>query len=158
KLEAEERLRLAIAASHEEGVLSEYQAALVRNILSLRRRLVVQAMIPLEKVDMLDIRTPLEEARRLAQASGRTRLPLHAAGDRTKIVGLVLIYELLLEDLPTLGHYIRDIPRVGPSDRVDDALVRLRSLHEKLALVTEAHGRALGIVTVKDLAEEVTGE
>jgi len=47
---------------------------------------------------------------------------------------------------------------VAPGDRVDDALVRLRSSNEKLAAVDGPDGRAIGIVTVKDLVEEVTGE
>lgn len=157
-LPAEERLRQAIAAGSEEGTLTAYQATLARNIFALRALAVEQVMVPLARIDALEAATPLEEARERVRRLGHTRYPVFR--DRPwNVVGLVTLYDLLFEERPglTIRGYVQPVLTLPPGERVTAALLRMRQARSTLAVVTR-DGRALGIVTLKDLVEEITGE
>ena len=79
---------------------------------------------------------------------------------REQVIGAVSIYDLLFEERPglTLRNWVEPVVHVSPQEKVAEALVRLRRERANLAVVTDAGGRALGIVTLKDLVEEITGE
>ena len=74
-------------------------------------------------------------------------------------MGVVDLYDLLLEERPglTIRNYIKAPIFVSPYEKVAGALVRLRRARVSLAVVTK-DDEALGIVTIKDLVEEITGE
>lgn len=154
----EARLRQAIAAGHDMGTLTAYQTTLARNIFSLRTRTVRHAMVPLAEVDCLEAATDLEEARSFVRNRGRARFPVYCH-KRERVIGVVNLFDLLFEERPglTIRNYIQPAEVVAPEERVAEALVRLRRGRTNLAVVT-ANERALGIITLKDLVEEITGE
>jgi CBS domain containing-hemolysin-like protein len=153
----EERLRQAIGAAYEGGTLTAYQATLARNIFSLRSRRVSDAMIPLEQVDCLDVSLGLGTARGAVSQVTRGRYPVYRER-RDQVVGIVDLYDVLFaEGEGSLGDYAREILTVSPGEKVAEALMRMRRARENLAVVVEA-GRALGIITLKDVVEEITGE
>lgn len=156
---AAEELRLTIQASAEEGVLTNFQAALARNILSLKHRLVANAMVPLTRSHGVEVGTLVEDARRIAARAGRSRLYVYR-GVPEEAIGAVALYDLFLDGKAgsTVEALTRPVPRFRPRDRVEDALLRLRIARETLAIVADERGRAIGIVTLKDLCEEITGE
>lgn len=156
---AAEELRLTIQASAEEGVLTDFQASLARNILTLRHRRVVTAMVPLARVYGMDAATPLPAAREIAARAGRSRLLVYR-GKPEEAIGIVPLYDLFLEGdvARSVEALVRPVPRLTPHDRVEDALLRLRMAKEALAIVAGPDGKAVGIVTLKDLCEEITGE
>jgi CBS domain containing-hemolysin-like protein len=156
---AAEELRLTIQASAEDGVLTDFQAALARNVLTLRHRRIAGAMTPLARVYALEAGTPIRASREIAARAGRSRLLVYR-GKPEEAIGAVLLYDIFLEgreDEP-VERLVRPAPRLSPQDRVEDALLKLRVARESLAIVQGPDGKALGIVTLKDLCEEITGE
>lgn len=153
----EERLRQAIGAAHEGGNLTAYQAVLARNIFSLHTRRVLHTMIPLDRVDCLDASLELGTARGAVSQVTRGRYPVYR-GSREQVVGVVDLYDVIFaEGKGTLGDHAREVLSVSPGEKVAEALVRMRRARENLAIVVDG-GRALGIITLKDLVEEITGE
>jgi CBS domain containing-hemolysin-like protein len=57
---------------------------------------------------------------------------------------------------PVLEH-LREVGALAPGIAVDRALARLRASGQRLAIVGDP-GRPLGIVTLKDLLEEISGD
>jgi CBS domain containing-hemolysin-like protein len=52
----------------------------------------------------------------------------------------------------------REVAGVPPDMTVAQAMVALRKARAAMAVVRDAKGRALGIITIKDLVEEIVGE
>lgn len=156
--QSEERLRHAIAAGAEGGTLTAYQATIARNIFSLRTRRVLHAMIPLARVDALEASMELEAARAEVRSTGRGRYPVYR-NEPDQLVGIVNFYDLVFEERPglTIRNYVQEPLFISPYEKVAEALVRMRRARAKIAIVAQ-DGKALGLITLKDLIEEITGE
>ena len=155
---SEERLRYFLTEGAREGVLSPQQDAMARNIMALATVKVQQVMIPEEGVKMVPIDASLEDLRRAAAEHPHTRLPVYEA-DRHRVIGAVnLIDFVCAEGEPSVAELVRPLPRVSAERTIDEALVQLQKRRQVMSVVADSEGRAIGIVTMKDLVEEVAGE
>jgi len=84
--------------------------------------------------------------------------------EATNIVGFVNIYEALSwsEQFAELQKFIKPIRKIDADTAVTDAINIMQREKHKMVLVTRAarggRERPIGIVTMKDLAEELLGE
>ena len=87
---------------------------------------------------------------------GTWRIPY--VDDDGRVAGVLNIYDVLVdEDLSPPADKMT-APLVIPADvTVTDALHRMRRGREAMGIV-ERDGRHVGIVTIKDLVEEIVGE
>ncbi len=141
-----------------EGVMSVAQRNMMERIHRLNTMSVREVMVPLRSVVALagnKTRADIED--RLAQAR-YSRLPVFKH-KRDKIVGVVHMLEILyaepsqtMEDLAHTAIFIPD------HTNLIDALATLQREFARMAIVTDPRGRCTGIVTIKDLVEEITGE
>jgi CBS domain containing-hemolysin-like protein len=154
-----QRLRALLREGAAEGVITSYQDELVEKVLSLRDRQVRQVMIPLAKAAAVEQKTRradlLEELRRHSY----TRLPVWEER-RERIVGIVHIRDVLAADesLDLAAVMNRDLVVLAPEMPVSQALFRMQRKRAAMAVVQDPKGRALGILTIKDLVEEIVGE
>ncbi|MBM4018405.1 MAG: DUF21 domain-containing protein [Planctomycetes bacterium] len=155
-----ERLRAILREGTAEGVISGYQHELAAKVLGLREQLVRAAMIPIGRVASVpvDIDRPrlLEELHRHAYS----RFPVWE-GRKDNIVGIVHILDVLSApegplDLRTVMG--AESAAVSPDLTVGQAMSRLRKARAAMAVVRDDKGRAVGIITLKDLVEEIVGE
>ena len=91
-----------------------------------------------------------------------TRLPVYER-NRNSIIGSVNIYEALGsgEDFQDIRKFIKPISRLNSATSVIDAMNEMIKQNDKIVLVVAAAAakrKIIGIVTMKDLAEELTGE
>jgi CBS domain containing-hemolysin-like protein len=117
-------------------------------------------MIPMPKAASvpIDLDTPrfIEQLRR----HSFSRLPVWE-GRPDHVVGIVRVDAALamgakafnLRDLVT-----RDLLVLGPEAPVSQALIQMQRRRAVMAVVEDARGRALGVLTMKDLVEEIVGE
>ena len=56
------------------------------------------------------------------------------------------------------AEHIIPAVRVRPQDTIMHVLYQLQRQHNPMAIVVNQQGQAIGIVTIKDLVEEVVGE
>jgi len=155
-----ERLRAILREGAAEGVISGYQHELAGKVLGLREQLVHAVMIPIGRAAAvpadIDRQGFLAELRR----HSFSRLPVWE-GRRENVVGIVRILDVLAAgdrplDMKALMN--RDFTAVPPDMTVAQALLRLRKARAPIAVVRDDKGRAVGLITVKDLVEEVVGE
>jgi len=155
-----ERLRAILREGAAEGVISGYQHELAGKVLGLREQLVHAVMIPIGRMAAVPVEIDrqgfLAELRRHSFA----RLPVWE-GRRENVVGIVRILDVLAageQPLDMEALMTRDFVTVPPDMTVAQALLRLRKARAAIAVVRDGKGRAVGVITVKDLVEEVVGE
>ena len=148
-----------IAEGQREGVLSDYQLALSSNVMGLLEKETQAAMIPLERVEMVPGDIAGTELRAALSASGHSRFPVYS-GPSKNIIGIlhVLDYIRAGDENLTAADLARDTVQVKPRDGVHAVLVALQRARQQMAVVVNRNGRPSGIVTVKDLVEEIVGE
>jgi len=120
-------------------------------------------MVPADQVAAIDADLPFDRIVAEVAESPYSRLPVYR-GDRDTIVGVLQTKHVALavargdvgrvrvEDL------LRPVVRVAESTTADKALTVLREGRTQQAVVTDAEGRMVGLVTLEDVLEEVFGE
>ncbi|WIA19107.1 hypothetical protein OEZ85_003755 [Tetradesmus obliquus] len=107
----------------EEGLggnLSEDEIKVICGALDLTNKTARKSMTALNKVFMLPADARLNMATmRAILASGHSRIPVHTSGDRSSIIGLILVKELLQykthQEVPVSDVRMRSLPRL-PAD------------------------------------------
>lgn len=148
-----------ILESAESGSITKDQQEMVQKILKFSEKSVVESMIPVEEVTMIPESADAAHIRAIATKKRFTRFPVYS-GDRRNIIGVVNIFDVLSGAKPasSAASWIRPVPRISRSLRIDEALVILQTNKQPLGVVVSEGGNAIGMVTVKDLLEEITGE
>jgi CBS domain containing-hemolysin-like protein len=155
-----ERLRAILREGAAEGVISGYQHELVGKVLGLREQLVHAIMIPISRVAGAAVDIDRERFMAELRRHSFSRIPVWE-GRKENVVGIVHIMDVLAagEGPLDLGALMtRDFLTVPPDMTVPQALLRLRKARAAIAVVRDDKGRAVGVITVKDLVEEVVGE
>jgi CBS domain containing-hemolysin-like protein len=143
--------------------IGAHQERVILGAARLSDRTVRDLMIPLDQVVMMSDDLSLPRAIVAAHLDAHTRFPVHAAGDRTRVVGYINFKEMIYfmstnpKD-PTLRGITRPVTFVDASASATDLMRLFVDQHEHIAIVRGEDGRALGLVTLEDLVEELIGE
>ena len=153
-------LAYIVDESVEGGRLGEVPGEVFDELLAFGEMTAAEVMTP--RVRLIGLRrgsTP-EQLREVLARSHHTRYPVYER-DLDDLVGFVHIRDLLdalVEGAPLTERFIRAVPYVPASMRLDAVLGRMRAEKTHLVVVMDEHGGTEGIVTVEDLFEEVVGE
>lgn len=75
-----------------------------------------------------------------------------------KVQGVIRHLDLYTQTKKTPQDMMLPVPRFAPTLPAREALAQLRAAKARIAIVEDAQGRPLGIVTAKDLVEPLTGK
>lgn len=156
-----EELAILAGQSRAAGVIDRQELDLVTRGLRFGDRVAREAMVPRPGVVALDVAEPVPALIRKAAAARHTRLPLYMQ-TLDQIVGVLNVRRLLpalVEGAPPadLRPFLRPPVFVPDVMRLDDVVRRLRQEHAELAVVVDEYGGTAGIITLRDLVEEVFG-
>ena len=153
-----QRLSFLLEEVTEGGDLSMYQNIMARNIMAMGQTPVGKVMIPLEEITMAPDTVGPETIKDIARAKKFSRIPIYQR-ERSKVVGILTLLDFLREDRPEVRPFVKPAVYLEASLPVDDALIKLRYSKQRMGIVTDGKdGKAVGIVTIKDLVEEIVGE
>jgi magnesium and cobalt exporter, CNNM family len=141
------------------GLLSQEQSAIVDRVLDLADRVVRDEMTAWAGVERLREHDDPAAVRRLAQRMNHSHVPVLGRGG--EVVGLLRINDALThgeDGCPPISQLMKPAQTVPHDLPVRDALGLLQRHTAGLAVVTGASGQPVGVVTVKDLIEPITGE
>jgi len=150
-----------IHETQEEGLLSDVQKDMIHRLINIPDISVGSVMVSLSEFGISPITAGRGE---LMEALRKSRFLRHLIYDDRpdQIIGSVSLPEVLAVGHPVpLRDYASPLPTIDRSASVIEAINLLRRRREKLALVTETGKggqRPVGVVTVTDLVEELTGE
>jgi CBS domain containing-hemolysin-like protein len=160
---SERELRELLAQSSAMGLIEPEEHELAERGFAFSDRRVGEVMRQRDAIHYVTLDQTIAEAARRAIAVGHTRLPVCEPGaglDRP--LGLVHAHDLLAAILAgrdePLVEVIRPLTRVPEHAPVAELLTRMRRQRRHLALVTDADGATVGLVTLEDLLEELVGE
>lgn len=152
------RLYHFFSESAHEGTLSDYQKTMAANIMKLESLKIEKVMIPFADAASIQLSQTLEECREIVRKSPYTRFPVSSPHGR--LLGIVNVLELLSHSAGPfqVAQYLREPTQQDRETSVIEALNRLKHSGQPMAFVTEGDAKVVGIVTVKDLVEEIVGE
>ena len=155
---SDEEVEAFLETGEEEGILEEEEAAMVRGVLELDEMLVREVMTPRPSVVSVSGEASRREVERLVAESRHHRIPVFGAADQ--VVGVVDAVDLVAVpgDGEGLAPLLREVPVVPETKRVDDLLREFKLSKQTFAVVVDEHASVSGIVTLRDISEEIVGE
>ncbi|HUS48289.1 MAG TPA: CNNM domain-containing protein [Phycisphaerae bacterium] len=149
-------LSAILAEGRASGLLTDFQSVMAGRVEHIGRVRLSDVMVPMSRVVAAPLDVTRGQLRQLMSEHNLSRMPLLAEGGR--VAGVLDIFEVLIADDDTPPAEKKADPLVLPADMsVTDALYQMQREHTVLAVVESGGGHA-GIVTVKDLVEEIVGE
>ncbi len=156
-------IQAIISETREEGILSPVQTDIINRLVGISHITLRAVMIPFQKVEMVDVNSDNAVLLNKLKEFAFTRL-LVADKQRTNILGFISIYEVLgsNEKFTDLRDFISPIRSLNAETTVLDAMNIMQRENERIVLVTRTgrggQARPIGIVTMKDVIEELIGE
>lgn len=155
-----EELGFIIDESEKGGVLDESSAELMRELLSLRETTAGDVMIPRVHVTGFPLHASAVEIQEVLARKSHTRYPVYDKS-MDAIVGVIHVKDLLpllLSNQPLNRDHVHTLPFVPETMAVDDVVTAMRAAEVQMAVVMDEHGGTAGILTEKDLLDELVGE
>jgi len=141
-----------------ERHLGEEQSELIERVVKLSDTPVRFVMVPQHKVVMIAANSDRNAFLRMARSTEHARVLVYG-GRRSQIIGLIKIDELLRDTgWRRVGDRIVPVLHLRPFETVARAMSRMQRVQKEMAVVTGVGGGLLGIVTLRDLLDEVVGE
>lgn len=155
-----EELEYLIAESQEGGALREEAGKLLQDLLRFTQLTAAEVMVPRVKVVGIPLGASSSDLKELLRGSTFTRFPVYRK-DLDEIVGVVHVKDLLpklLNGSRVEEADIRPAPFVPHTAEVDTVLSAMGKDRTHMAVVMDEYGGTAGIITEKDLLDEVAGE
>ncbi|MBN2495709.1 MAG: HlyC/CorC family transporter [Deltaproteobacteria bacterium] len=155
-----QELLTAIHLGARDGELEPSETRMTHEVLALKDTPVSRIMLPLDEVDAVPETASLEDLFRELARSGNTRYPVYRQ-EPAEMVGLLIVKDLLVyrEGMEENWRaYVRPLMRCQADLEADELLRDMQLQRSHMAAVEDADGRAIGIVTMEDVLEEIVGE
>jgi metal transporter CNNM len=154
---------MEIISEHEDSEhsqIDEDEERIVHGALQFSHVRVREVMTPAEQVVSVDENERLNnEFFAVIGAHGFSRLPVYS-GDRSNIVGILYVKDLLTEDddisiRQTEDAFDKDFLVVRPDELLDSVLAKILKRHQHLAIVKSRKQQFLGIISLEDIIEQI---
>jgi putative hemolysin len=157
----EEEIHALLVEGSDAGVIEHHERAMARNVLRLDDRLLGSLMVPRADIVYLDASQPWQENVKIIESHEHTRFPV-VRGDLHDVIGVVtakiLLAKTLRGEVPDLKTGLQAPVFVPESLTGMELLENFRSSGTQLAFVVDEYGEILGMVTLADVMEAITGE
>lgn len=133
------------------------------NLFELEDMTVDDTMTPRGQIESIDLKDDIDDIRNALATAHHTRLVV-CEGGLDNVVGILHVRKVLNAtrreqiDLAGLRGILRDPYFVPEGTPLLDQLTRFQENQRHLGLVVDEYGEILGLVTLKDILEEIVGE
>ncbi|MGY6216325.1 HlyC/CorC family transporter [Methylolobus aquaticus] len=147
--------------AEKRGLIETEALAMIEGVMQVSELRVRDIMIPRAQMVVVPQDAQLETILSLVAESAHSRYPV-IAEDRTEVVGVLLVKDLLVHSLRDRQRPVRDIMRpaqfVPENKRLNVLLRECRTNRSHMAIVVDEYGAAAGLVTIEDVLEQIVGE
>jgi magnesium and cobalt exporter, CNNM family len=149
-----------IKESHREGLLSKEEEQLLSGTLSLEERTIQHIILPLSKIKLTSTEPTVHEIEGLCVKTGFSRFPVpDGLGGLKGYIHLKDVLRLLNsnQDNKSLTDFIRPLGKVREVSSLRDTLALMQHEGHHIAEVLSDNNKAVGIVMLEDVLEELVG-
>jgi putative hemolysin len=157
----EEEIHALLLEGSEAGVIDHNEHHMVRNVFRLDDRQLGSLMVPRAEITWLDLNQPMDENLARIAGSTRSRFPV-CRGGLDDVVGVAVMKQMFNQAIA--GSGIDLTTSLEPAVYVPESLTGMQLLDEfranqtHMVFVLDEYGELLGLVTLQDVLEAVTGE
>ncbi|MBA4141755.1 MAG: HlyC/CorC family transporter [Nitrosospira sp.] len=157
----QEEIHLMLAEGSHAGVIEHEEHQMVRNVFRLDDRQIASLMVPRSDAIYLDVEEPLDENIKRIESSEHSRFPV-LRGGWGEVLGVASARQFLTQTLhgekPNLTENLQPAVFVPESLTGIELLENFKNSDTHLAFVIDEYSEVLGIVTLQDVMEAITGE
>ncbi len=157
-----EELVLLIQSSARAGTLN-VDPMLLRRALHFSDITAQDLIVPRQDIIALDLRMTIDELLQIAREHGFTRYPVYETTIDT-VVGVLNVKDLVqisangeVGYVPNWRRWIRPLPTLSEEATIEQVLARLSQDKQPMILLIDEFGGTAGLLTVADIADELTG-
>ena len=159
---SEEEIQAFIDAGQEEGILESDEGQLIQSIVHFGDKVAREVMTPRTQIVAIDVTSSLEKLLQLILAKRHTRIPAFR-DDLDNIEGVIHERDLLRiwqrgEKVDNLRSLVKPVNFVPETKPVNDLLQEMKEKGDQMVLVVDEYGGISGLITMKDLVEEIVGD
>ncbi|MBM3982450.1 MAG: HlyC/CorC family transporter, partial [Planctomycetes bacterium] len=159
-----QELHAAATLARASRLIGAREEGIIVGAARLATRAVHEIMVPAANMSMLDATARLADALTAAHLDMHTRFPVtERAGDPQRVIGyanfkdIVAVLRLSPGD-PSLRGITRPLSSFAEADAIAHCLEQLLRTNAHIALVRDAAGAVVGLVTLEDIVEELLGD
>ena len=156
-----EQMRTVVEMAERTSSVDAFDRGRIRRVIRFAETSVGEAMIPVAEITAISRDRSARAAISLVRRRGYNRLPVYI-GNTSNIVGVVTLttWDLMDPELAEkpLTDLIQPALYVSPYQTIDELLPILQQREDHMAIVVDAFGSAVGMITMEDILEEVVGE
>lgn len=160
------QVRQIIQETRDEGLLTSLQKNMMQRLINIPEVSVGTVVVPMSKAEMADVNSNRKALLAIVARCPHRRIPVFE-NERSNIIGFMDIYQTLGAgvEFENLRAFLQPIVQMDMSISVLDAIAIMRKGPHRIAVITTSQSglladqkKPLGILTLKDLVEELTGE
>jgi putative hemolysin len=159
-----QELRAATAMARTSRLIGPREELIIASAARLTSRQIREIMLPAAAIAMLHADASLDDALVAAHLDMHTRFPVtDRPGDAQAIAGYVNVKDIvavmrLSPRNPTLRSITRPIMSFAESETISSCLEKLLRENAHIALIRNAAGSVVGMVSLEDIVEELLGD
>ncbi|MFA5348065.1 MAG: hemolysin family protein [Methanoregula sp.] len=158
----EEEIKEWIDVGKEEGTIEQAEQDMLYSVLEFADTTAREIMTPRVDVIAMEDTVSFEEAIRVFNESGFSRIPIfHDQVDNiTGILNVKDVFSAMVSHRKdsTIKEVMYDPMFVPETKKIDDLLKELQVKRVQIAIVLDEYSSFVGIVTVEDILEEIVGD
>ena len=161
-LVTEEEIKMMIQIGKEEGFYGDNERKMLERIFHFDEIEVREVMTPLTELTAVSVDTQEQELERVLLEEGHNRIPVFKE-NKNNIVGIIYVRDILYLFKNSSLIHIHDLMSapffIEPRKKVAELLKEFQRKKIQIAIVRDPKTeKALGLVTLEDLLEEIVGE
>lgn len=143
------------------GELDDADYVFMQRAFEMNDKVAVDIMIDRTQLDVVDITDSVHDTLQRYFETKHSRFPVVADNDKDKILGYVFNYDLMrqaqIDDTLSVRKIIRHMPTVPENMPIQDVLQKMIARRTPIVIVKDEYGGTSGLVTDKDIYEELFG-
>lgn len=145
----------------QAGELDEEDLTFMKRAFEMNDKVAIDIMIDRTQLTVVDVTASIQDALNLYLEEGFSRIPVVANNDKDKILGYVYNYDLVRQGRLNMNSSVRlvlrNIPTVSENQPITEVLKEMITHRTPIVVVKDEYGGTSGIVTDKDVYEELFG-